>query len=381
MKNIILVACAMAFSTIAFAQPTKTRANTANNNSNQQQVQQKVDRASIMYPTAVAQPEDVSWRRDVYRELDLRLDENAPLYYPETPKDGEQNLFFTLFRLLNVGKIPAYNYKTDGTEHFDRSNRMHFKDMLERYEVFYEIDSARRAINVRDADVPSSEVLSYFVKESSYYDQNTATFHTRVVALCPVLHRAAVEFSYEAMSMDEDGGVPVTKYPMFWVKFEDIEPYISKQMVMVSNINNASKMSIADFLATNKYKGRIYMTNNMQNKTIMDYCPTDSAVNAEQVRLEREMLDFEQHLWNPPLDSAAIAKRDSVATAKELQSKKGRRSRKAEQEQTKKEEITTDDSGENGEVQSRTDARRNVSDEPEAEQPRRTRVSARRQRH
>lgn len=385
MKRFIVVIYALAMVFTAYAQPERTRVNNNRNNQQQQQQPQQVDRASIMYPTAVAAPEDVSWRRDIYRELDLKLDENAPLYYPEMPKDGEQSLFFTLFRLLNVGRIPAYKYMPDGTEHFDRSNRLHFRDLLEKYEIFYEVDSARRAIIVRDADVPSNEVLSYFVKESSYYDQNTATFHTRIVALCPVIHRVAEEFSYESMMDDDDGGVPLTKYPMFWVKFEDIEPYISKQMVMVSNINNASKMSIADFLATNKYKGKIYMTNNMQNRTIMDYCETDSAANVEQKRLEQEMVDFEQHLWNPPVDSAAIAKRDSIAAAQQQTSKRSRRQRRNQEQQQANNDNNDqqqNDAQNNENVQSRTDARREVDDNNQpAEQPRRARVSARRQRH
>ena len=377
MKRYVVVALTLVVSAIVYAQPQKTRVNSSNANTQQKAAPSTVDRASIMYPTAVAVPEEVSWRRDVYRELDLRLDDNAPLYYPETPKDGEQNLFFTLFRLLNVGRIPAYNYKTDGTEHFDRANRMHFKDMLERYDIFYEVDSAKRMINVRDADVPSGEVLSYFVKESSYYDQNTATFHTRIVALCPVLHRSAVEFSYESMTMDDDGEIPVTKYPMFWVKFDDIEPYISKQMVMVSNINNASKMSIADFLATNKYKGKIYMTTNMQNKAIMDYCPTDSAVAVEQKRLEKEMTDFEEHIWTPPVDSVAIAKRDSIAKAEaDAKANKKKRTR-----QTEVKEDNADKANNSEDVQSRSGARREVGDDAKAEEPRKTKVSARRQRH
>ena len=157
MKKYIFLALALLTAVSAMAQPKKSRVAQNNNSAAaQKKTAQKVDRSSIMYPTAVAVPEEVTWRRDIYRELDLRLDENAPLYYPDMPKDGEQNLFFTLFRLLNVGRIPAYNYKTDGTEHFDRANRMHFRDMLDRYEIPYEVDSARRAINVADADVPGS---------------------------------------------------------------------------------------------------------------------------------------------------------------------------------------------------------------------------------
>ena len=374
----LFLAIAIVCTLSATAQPKKSRV-AENNKENTQNTAKKVDRASIMYPTAVAVPEEVTWRRDVYRELDLRLDENAPLYYPDTPKDGEQNLFYTLFRLLNVGRIPAYNYKTDGTEHFDRANRMHFKDMLDRYEIYYQVDSARRAINVSDADVPGQEVLSYFVKESSYYDQNTATFHTRIVALCPVLHRAADEFTYESMSFGEEDEVgdeaPVQKYPMFWVRFEDIEPYISKQMIMMSNINNASKMSVADFLATNKYKGKIYMTTNMQNKAIMDYCKTDSAVANEQKRLEKEVTDFEQHIWNPPVDSAAIARRDSIAAAEAAaKSKKKRSSRAAAQEQNEDDTVK---------AESRSSARRKTDSDGngEAKEERKARVTARRQRH
>lgn len=389
----LMIAMLLTASSPALAQPRKTRV--AQNQQSSRQgnksaaAPKKVDRASIMYPTAVAVPEEVSWRRDVYRELDLKLDENAPLYYPDTPRDGEQNLFYTLFRLLNVGKIPAFNYKTDGTEHFTKSNRMHFKDMLDRYEILYEIDSVKRAINVADADVPGSEVLSYFVKESSYYDQNTATFHTRIVALCPVLHRAADEFSYESMSFDEEGAddtPAMQKYPMFWVRFEDIEPYISKQMIMMSNINNASRMSVADFLATNKYKGKIYMTTNMQNQAIMDYCKTDSAVSAEQKRLERQVSDFEEHIWNPPVDSAAIAKRDSIQKAEQAaKSSKRRRARKAADENAS--EDNSDDNSDNNKAaaEPRQSARRSTGQDNgengKATKQRKPRVSARRERH
>ena len=234
-----------------------------------------------------------------------------------------------------------------------------------------------------DADVPGSEVLSYFVKESSYYDQNTATFHTRIVALCPVLHRASDEFSYESMTLeegDEDVNL-IQKYPMFWVKFEDIEPYISKQMIMVSNINNASKMSVADYLATNKYKGKIYMTTNMQNKAIMDYCKTDSDVVKEQKRLEKEMTDFEKHIWTPPVDSATIAKRDSIAAA-EAAAKNKKKNRRAARNQEAEETETVEK--ENAEpTGARSTARRAAGSEATEQKKTKStgRITARRQRH
>jgi len=226
MKQLTLIFAALFVSSTVTAQPKKSRV-AQNKEKAAQKAQQNIDRASILFPTAVAMPEDVPWRRDIYRSLDLTKDENAALYYPVEPQGNEMNLFTLLFRLLNVGKIPAYEYKLNGLEDFTKANRMHFKDMLDRYGIYYEIDG--NSIKVADADVPSSEVLSYYVKESSYYDAGTATYHTRVTALCPVLHRS------------DDFSMDMRKYPLFWVKIEDIEPYLAQHQIMVSNLNNAAR--------------------------------------------------------------------------------------------------------------------------------------------
>ena len=63
----------------------------------QQKAQQKSNannmttRAQIMFPTTASMDEDVVWRRDIYRELDLNDDVNAPLYYPVEPLGSQTN--------------------------------------------------------------------------------------------------------------------------------------------------------------------------------------------------------------------------------------------------------------------------------------------------
>ena len=369
------------------AQPQKSRVGTNNARTarQQQQQQQQVSRASLMYPTAVAVPEDVPWRRDVYRELDLTKDENAALYYPVEARGNEMNLFTLLFRLLNTGKIPAYEYKLDGKEDFTQANRMHFKDMLERYNVFYEVDGNK--INVNDADVPSAEVLGYYVKESTYYDEQTATFHSRVVAICPIIHRSIDDFSFD-----------IRKFPMFWVKIEDIEPYLSQRMIMISNLNNASRMSMADFFATNKYKGTIYMTTNMQGKSLQQEVAArqqaedekaaggvDSlamretlALQREQNRIEKQLADFEKHIWETPVDSAELARKDSIAAAAAA-AKASKKSRRVSR-------STKTDNAEADSASSSRSARRSEADTKKEKKEKSSsssasRVSVRRQRH
>ena len=315
MRKIILILVAISMAGTMMAQPQKSRVQnnrtTAARNNNTTAAA-GTDRASLMFPTAVDVPEDPSWRRDIYRSIDLTKDENAALYYPVEPQGNSMNLFTLLFKLLNTGKIPAYEYQLDGVENFQQSNRIHFKDMLERQGIYYEVEG--NGIKVEQSDIPSADVLTYFVKESSYYDQNTATYHSRIVALCPVLHRGADEFSYSDQ---------VQKFPLFWVKYDDIKTYLSGQDVMTSNLNNAAKMSMDDFFSTNHYKGDIYMTTNMQNKSLQQYCATDSLMKKEQNRIEKQISDFEEHIWNTPVDSVEQARRDSIA-ALNLKGKKAK---------------------------------------------------------
>ena len=310
MKHILFILISLCFMGTATAQPKKSRVQTTRSTSAKKAQDATPSRASLMFPTSVDVPETPTWRRDIYRTLDLTKDENAPLYFPVEPQGDNINLFTLLFQLLNTGKIPAYEYKLDGVEDFQQSNRMHFKDMLERYHIFYEVNG--NSIKVEPSDIPSAEVLSFNVKESSYYDQHTATFQSRVVAICPVLHRT------------DDFDTRVNKYPMFWVKYDDVKTYLSGREIMTSNLNNAARMSMEDFFATNHYKGEIYTTTNMQNRSLQQYCATDSLLKKEQKRIEKEMTDFEAHIWATPVDSAEIAKRDSIAALAD----KGKKSRR-----------------------------------------------------
>ena len=54
----------------------------------------------------------------------------------------------------------------------------------------------------------------------------------------------------------DDFGDGEVKYPLFWVKYDDLAPFLSKQTIMTSNLNNAATMSVEDYFTMNCYKGR-----------------------------------------------------------------------------------------------------------------------------
>lgn len=330
MKRLIFILWAVCIWSGANAQPARSRV--ARESVSTPKV---VDRASLQFPTAVQMPEDVVWRRDVYRQLDLTLDRNAPLYYPVEPSAGKINLFTYLFDLLLTNKISAYEYRLDGNESFAARDKIKIKELMERYHIYYEEKNNR--LQVSASDIPSAEVSRYFIKESVYFDQRTSAFRTKVTAICPVLMRG------------DDFGGEATPYPLFWLKYDDISPYLAKHTVMASNYNNVTNMSVEDFFAMNRYEGKIYKTTNMQGKVLANYCKTDSALVKEQKRIEKELTDFEKHVWGHSTDSV---KTDSVAlkqTEESKEEKKTRRgttasrnSRRTQQsvEEDKKEKVT-----------------------------------------
>ncbi len=317
---ICLVACVAQF---AMAQPKSQR-------NNQQQAPKSnanniTTRAKIGFPTTAAMSEDVVWRRDIYREMSLEDDANAGLYYPVEPVGTQMNLFTYLFKLMMTGNIKAYEYRLDGNENFEDSARVKPLTFLDNYHIYYERNNGK--VRIDNSDIPSSEVKGYYIKESAYYDQGTATFHRKVIALCPIMMR------------EDDFGDGASKYPLFWVKYDDVAPFLSKQTIMTSNINNAATMSIDDFFTMNRYQGKIYKTTNMLGRTLAQYCPDDSTMAKEQRRIEQELLDFEKNIFGDQVkkDSLdSIAKVQADAKVKTKKEKKNKRSADSGEEKVSK---------------------------------------------
>ncbi len=309
MKRLLFVMMILLVADAAVAQPKKRR----NQQQTEQQQQQRKSpssamsmRAQISFPTALDIPEEVVWRRDIYRELDLTDDANAGLYFPVEPQGKQLNLFTYIFKLAQNGYLPVYEYPTDGSDNFSSEARVQMQTILDNYHIYYEEQDGK--LKVDNSDIPSSEVKKFYLKESAYYDQANSSFHIKVLALCPVMLR------------DDDFGGEATQYPLFWVKYSDLEPFLNRQTVMASSLNNAATMSMDDFFTLNSYRGKIYKTNNAQGKTLLQLCDGDvDKMTAEQKRIEDELAAFHKTIFGDQ------AKRDSLDSIAALDVKSGKK--------------------------------------------------------
>ena len=313
MKRVLFLLMITLVAGAVCAQPKARRQQQQQQKAQQQQKQQQPTqsqgmsmRARLSFPTAVEMPENVVWRRDIYREIDLNDDPNAGLYYPVEPIDKQLNLFTYVFKLALNGYIPVYEYRLDGNEVFTDSAKVQMRTVLDNYHIFYEDRDGK--LRVDNSDIPSAEVKMYYLKESAYFDDANSTFHRKVQAVCPVMIR------------EDDFGGEASKYPLFWVRY--------CQTVMTSNLNNAATMSMEDYFTMNRYSGKIYKTNNMLGKTLAQYCPNDSALAKEQKKIEAELKAFEQNIFGDQhkkdsLDSIAKLDPRQLKAAKKKSGKTG----------------------------------------------------------
>ena len=250
---------------------------------------------------------DVSWMKVVYRQLDLTKDQNAPLYYPEEPTESQENMFRIIMRLLANNQIAAYEY-LDGREIFTDQYRIKVREMLDRFYILYTEAKGSTEKNpkftIEESDVPSNEVLSYYLLEKWVFDTRSNRMKTQIEAVCPVLHRAG-----------DFGGEPI-RYPMFWIKFDALRPYLTQQYIFVNDDNNLPQYTYDDFFQLAMYEGDIYKTRNLQNKSMMQLYPDPDDMKRAQDSIQNRLDHFEDKLWVPSREEVIAAREAREKAAK-----------------------------------------------------------------
>ena len=289
-KNIILVILfAGWFSLSAFGQESKSsgirRADNMNGVANPNQVSSRVQAINSSQEIDDSQ---LAWMKVVYRQLDLTQAPNAALYFPEDDIDGETNLFRLMLGLLTSGKVPAYEYR-DGKEVYNDANRLKVKDMLDRFRIYYTEGKGSTEKNpvfeIDGADVPSDEVLSLYIIERWELDRCDTRLHRRIEAICPVLHRSE-EFGYEAV-----------RYPMFWMRYDDLRPYLASRLIFTDDDNNVPTCTYDDYFTLGLYDGEIYKTRNLRNKSMVELYPDPEERKLAQDSIERRLANLEKDIW------------------------------------------------------------------------------------
>lgn len=262
-------------------------------------------RMQSFYENKDSHDADLAWMRQIYRQLDLTKEENSPLYFPEDVIDGQENLFRIMLRLVVNGQIPAYEY-LDGREVFSDKYKVNVRDMLDRFGIYYTEGKGSTEKNpkfvIEEADVPTGQVLNYYIIERWEFDRRSNQMKTKVDAICPVLNRSG-DFGGEA------------KYPMFWVKFDALRPYLAQQYIFITDDNNLPQYSLDDYFNMGMYDGEIYKTKNLRNLSMMQMYPDPDDLKRAQDSIDNRLRTFDDHLWVPTREEFLAQKEKEAAAA------------------------------------------------------------------
>lgn len=272
------------------------------------------DRMQEFFQTKNTHDADLSYMKQVYRRLDLQKGTNAALYYPEDVIDGQENLFRIILKLVVDGKVPAYEY-LDGREIFTDQYKVNVSDLLTRFDIYAQPAKGSTEKNpkyiIEEADVPAGQVQNYYILEKWEFDRRSNSMKTIVEAICPVLNR-----------YDDYGGD--ARYPMFWVKFDALRPYLAQQFVFISDDNNKPQYSLDDYFNLGLYEGEIYKTRNMRNLSMSQMFPDEDDMKRAQDSIDNRLRNYGKDLWVPTREEylamkEAGQKKDKTASSSEIE--------------------------------------------------------------
>ena len=244
------------------------------------------------------------WEHVVYRELDVNVEENAALYYPQEPTDGLTNFFTVVFKAFLSGKLKAYEY-LDGREVFDDSHLVKIEDVLKTQEITYTKKADKKGQNtyvVEQGDLPCHLVTSFYIKEKWEIERNTSQYKRSVVAICPVLHKMG-DFGTEA------------RYPLFWLDYKELRPFISNELLMTAEMNTSLRYSMDDYFTLAKYNGEIYKVQNPRGLTLMQQYPNPDTLRVKREEIENRLKTFGKSIWiKPEPTKEELAKKQTIDT-------------------------------------------------------------------
>ncbi len=312
MKKILLTAIALLAAICVFAQDASSTASTVvrrkvserNARSSAPGVTQRMQ-SHIDNSLSSSDDSELQWMRVMYRSLDLTKDANGALYYPDEAVEGQDNLFRIIMKRMADGQLSAYEY-LDGRERFTDEYKVKMRDILDRFYILHKEAKGSTEKNpkfsIDESDIPASEVLSYYIIERWEFDRRSNRVSTWVEAVCPVLHRAG------------DFGAETVKYPMFWVRYDDLRPWIASQYIFTDDDNNLARHSYDDYFRLGLYDGDIYKTRNLKNKSLMQLHPDPDDLARARDSIQNRLDSYEKKLWVPSLDELA-ARREAADKA------------------------------------------------------------------
>ena len=278
MKNLITLVC-LVFSVNSFAQANILNASTPSEIGIQNFDQKQSDNDSFLEFDYIDE-RDILWSKIVYEKIDLNEKLNFPLLFPVNDETYAKNRK-SLWRILKENIIN----KRITELYFDRNDN--FKDKMSFNDVM-EVVSFTELINgvkTPAEELKSIDITAYRIKGMWYFDKRQGEMKYRLLGLMPV-----------GKNLKDDDGKNNTD--LFWIWYPSVRKILHEEKVF-NDKNNASSISFDQLLVSRRFSSFIYKEDNVYgDRSIKDYKIPGLESILESQRIKKEILDFEQDMWN-----------------------------------------------------------------------------------
>ena len=250
--------------------------------------------------------DDVVWMRMVYRVVDMREKQNYRLYFP-TRYDNPtyKNLFKVILDAICNDGLTAYERGVEFLPRYDRpltaedlqANTQLPKE-TEDEENSYLIEAnalGSPVLNVDNFSYYVRDQLKYVVQEIIFFDKHTSRLYTKIIGIAPL-------YSAHPHKQNSSAMASLHTSILFWVLFDELRPYLARQYV-INTTNELQRLTFDDFFAQKMYSSYLLGDNNVFGRMLLDYDRVvdekrfEEYIKKEQKRIETELLNFEQDLW------------------------------------------------------------------------------------
>jgi len=234
-------------------------------------------------PLPTIRKADVMWSKRIWREIDFKQKMNQKFYYPIITRQDAKSFVVTVLDAVKSGEITAYDISnTDEllipityNEIVGRQIDTTYTTMRRPYPPYEEYDT------VIITEFDPTKIMRLRIKEDWYFDKGRSQMLVRILAMCPVI-------------IKERDGEEGTE-PLFWFSYNEARPVLANSYVFNPS-NSAQRLSYDDVFIKRLFDSYIYKEQNMFDRRISQYTLGVDAL-LESQRIKREMVDFEEFLW------------------------------------------------------------------------------------
>ena len=134
-------------------------------------------------------------------------------------------------------------------------------------------------------ELKSIDITAYRIKGMWYFDKRQGEMKYRFLGLCQLVK----------ILKDDDGK---NNTDLFWIWYPSLRKILHQEMVF-NEKNNANRISFDQLLISRRFSSYIYKEDNLYgDRPISSYKDKGLQSILESQRIKKEILDFEQDMWN-----------------------------------------------------------------------------------